>query len=931
MLDLDFYRTYYPDLKDLTDSELINHYNNHGKNEDRVESQESFKLKFPNFSFSVYRNANPDLKDMSDIELLKHFINIGRFENREYQDDTLIVAPIINHNCKCPNVIGKVKTQHTKMTINPVNIVMTKHGKLLVIAGAGNDDINGHFQAILMDPYSSVVNGATGSEEITHKIVKTYDFRTNIAVQYNTTPPHPLADCIPDLQFNTDDMPPSIKGLGYDMFGSGFGVLEDCQILIVSGTEIFDIFKGSTRCAKWDPMTEEFSHAATLRKGRWYPTSTTLPSGHLFTIGGIKGTKDNGRYNSTNNTNTDIYDPYAIGYDRGDNLIDPATGTYYTDYLSSAERLDGTNDTAQKPICGLWMKHSLAQLKETKDNICINGEWQENSSATDLCRPGLFVPAEPQRFHINSNICGAREATLDNQCSYHGEGTEMNKAADGKDYDIMGAMYSPLHDDVFSPISLKNRDAFTASNGTIKMEQYASNETAEQARVDMYPRQHLLKDGNVFIAGMDKESWEYHPSINKYDNHQDSIFGRRLFGTSVLLPLHYNDLAGDGTVPYRERVFILGGIPSYNRNIPATNTTEVLDLTKFEGQSRTIPKFTINPENGEKVSPWQQWQQGPNFNDALTEAEQKGWARVEGDKGEMIQQNATILPDGTVFIQGGSRIDEVPPGRLETFVYNPKPIPGYPTGKLTRTADVKTQRHYHATSILLPDGTVGIYGGNPVRGFFERNIEIYEPAYLFDANNSRIPDSARPKIMNLDDSPDVRMSSPTKLNVLEIVLEKACQCPPGVPSCGPDCASKLLETDVITVSLCRNGAVTHASNSEQRMVTAKVSKINTATSSITVEMPVFNFDGYNENMSTAFCPCPPGCYQVYVFVNGVPSIAKIVRMVRATGFVPIGDHGTGGHGTGTGGTGTGGTGTGGTGTGGTGTGGHGDHDHAHSM
>ena len=764
-------------------------------------------------------------------------------------------------------LIGNIKTQQIKMPINPVNVVMTKNGKLLVIAGSGNDDKNGDFRAILMDPLAPIVKG---SPELTHQIVKTYDFRNNMAVQYVTKPAHPLADPVVDLQFNTDNMPLSIKGLGYDMFGSGFGVMEDCQILIVSGTEIFDIFKGTTRCALWDPMSEEFSHAPTLRQGRWCPTSTTLPSGHLFTIGGIKGTKDSMRYNSTNNTNTDIFDPYAWRLDRGDNLIDPKTGTYYTEYLTSAERLDGNNDVAKMPMQGMWMKHSLAELNESIDNVCDNGEWRHNTQDDDLCRGGCFVPREPQRFNINANICGKAESLLDNQCSYGGEGSEPNNSADGNNYDKVGKHYSPLHNDIFSAMSVEIRDKFTA-DGT-PMVQDAVNESAEQGRVDMYPRQHLLKDGSVFIAGWEKESWTYHPNLNKYDNHQDSIVGRRLFGTTVLLPLHYDDLSVDGTVPYRERVFTIGGIPSYNRNIPATNKTEIIDLTKFVGQSRAVPKFVINAA-GKKESRWQQWQLGPSFDDALAEAEQNGFPRVVGDKGEMIQQNATILPNGTVFIQGGSRIDEIPVGRLETFIYDPKTKRNFPTGKLTRAPNVGTQRHYHGTSILLPDGTVGIYGGNPIRGFFEKNIEIYEPCYLFDKTGNRILDANRPAILNLDNSPDVKMSSLTAVHYLNIVLG------------GP---AAIQTTDKITVSLCRNGAVTHAFNGEQRMVTAKVVMINPILSSISVEMPVFHFDGYNANMASAFSPCPPGCYQLYVFVNGIPSIAKIIRTVRASGFVPIG-------------------------------------------
>jgi hypothetical protein len=43
-------------------------------------------------------------------------------------------------------------------------------------------------------------------------------------------------------------------------------------------------------------------------------------------------------------------------------------------------------------------------------------------------------------------------------------------------------------------------------------------------------------------------------------------------------------------------------------------------------------------------------------------------------------------------------------------------------------------RLYHSVALLLPDATVATTSGNPQRGASDRHIEIYSPAYLFDAN-----------------------------------------------------------------------------------------------------------------------------------------------------------------------------------------------------
>ncbi len=97
--------------------------------------------------------------------------------------------------------------------------------------------------------------------------------------------------------------------------------------------------------------------------------------------------------------------------------------------------------------------------------------------------------------------------------------------------------------------------------------------------------------------------------------------------------------------------------------------------------------------------------------------------------------NVTTLPDDTVLITGGSveyrgRHDS---DVLQADLYDPA------TEELRPAADPRVGRNYHATSVLLPNGSVLTMGSDPLfadedsttPGVFEQRVEIYSPPYLF--------------------------------------------------------------------------------------------------------------------------------------------------------------------------------------------------------
>src|ERR1051325_5123063 len=83
----------------------------------------------------------------------------------------------------------------------------------------------------------------------------------------------------------------------------------------------------------------------------------------------------------------------------------------------------------------------------------------------------------------------------------------------------------------------------------------------------LYPRMHLLPNGNVFYSGSGTGSRTFNVSTKTWSavTATTRYSGTRTYGTSVLLPL----TPANG---YRPRVMIMGG------GNPATNTTEIIDL-----------------------------------------------------------------------------------------------------------------------------------------------------------------------------------------------------------------------------------------------------------------------------------------------------------------------------------------------------------------
>jgi hypothetical protein len=302
---------------------------------------------------------------------------------------------------------------------------------------------------------------------------------------------------------------------------------------------------------------------------------------------------------------------------------------------------------------------------------------------------------------------------------------------------------------------------------------------------NLYPWLHVLPDGCVFNSGASTNSNMFKPSTQTWmvNIAKTSTGLYRKYGSSVLLPLLPPN--------YAARVMILGGgVPN------ATATTEIIDFSK----------------------PTPAW---------VRMGDMPSGARVEG--------NSVLLPNGKLLVQGGSRVDnDGSTATLGADLFDPA------TGTWSSTTPGGAgfaifARMYHSVALLLPDATVATAGSNPQRGTWDNHIEIYSPAYLFNADGSP---ATRPIITDAPlgigyNSVPFTVQTPDAANIRSVVLVKP-------------------------------GSDTHGFDMEQRLLGLT---FTASSGALTVNAPP------NSNLA------PPGYYLLFVLNQaGVPSVARFVQV-----------------------------------------------------
>lgn len=325
----------------------------------------------------------------------------------------------------------------------------------------------------------------------------------------------------------------------------------------------------------------------------------------------------------------------------------------------------------------------------------------------------------------------------------------------------------------FPWVSLRGIEVYSAGRGWQKLK-------GADRWLPLYPRLHLLPNGDVFYSGSYNTHYTFPFSLSAFPTSAlDVVRARwksyglpnkseREEGSSVLLPLEPPE--------YKPRVLLAGGGTPQGKQ--ATADAEIMDL------SVQSPK----------------------------------WRKIRPMSFERYYSYAVILPDKSVFVLGGrigtaemnmsagppmssgmgqsstGDLPHDPAAILDTELFDPQ------TESWTTMARMTVDRLYHSNALLLPDGRVMTAGSNPARRVNELRIETYCPPYFYKGD--------RPVIENQPDA--IRYGSSFEVRT---------------PSSG----------EIGSVALIRPGATTHCVNTEQRYVGLQFESTNSST--VTAKVP----------------------------------------------------------------------------------------------
>jgi len=206
-----------------------------------------------------------------------------------------------------------------------------------------------------------------------------------------------------------------------------------------------------------------------------------------------------------------------------------------------------------------------------------------------------------------------------------------------------------------------------------------------------------------------------------------------------------------------------------------------------------------------------------SFNPKISKLSSVKYPRVDGD--------SVLLPNGKIFISGGTAFDNLKYSIFIPEIYDPN------TEISIEQEQAHFRRNYHSSSLLLPDGRILIAGGDVW------NAEIFYPPYLFTKNiNNKTVLAKRPKIINVNKN--LNRGENFKIEV---------------------------EGEISRTTLISTGTTTHAQGSEPKFRNLNFKVVSQNEVEIEIDENINNIQN--------------GMYLLFVLnSSGVPSEGKIVQI-----------------------------------------------------
>ena len=156
--DWEFYLQYNVDVKEIFGYNryaALLHYIDHGKNEDRVYSDNMLFQRYPflkSFDWEFYRDNNEDLKELTKYLLLDHYIHQGYKENRRILFSTpifnylqFVLPPTIAFKKPLISIIFPVfnRPEYLKESINSIINQTYENWELIIVDDGSNEIVKG--------------------------------------------------------------------------------------------------------------------------------------------------------------------------------------------------------------------------------------------------------------------------------------------------------------------------------------------------------------------------------------------------------------------------------------------------------------------------------------------------------------------------------------------------------------------------------------------------------------------------------------------------------------------------------------------------------------------------------------------------------------------------------------------------------------------